>query len=134
VTLDAVVPSQLQLFAVAVLTAFVAWVVYLIRYHRLSLRDSLLWLLSTGTALLVALFPGLLTRAARALGVAVPSNALFAFAFLYILLNLLAMTVAISGNAARLRRITQECALLRAEIDALRRRRSDGGDVAETEP
>jgi hypothetical protein len=125
VTLEAHVPWQLQLFAVLVLGALVAWVVYLIRYHRLSLRDSLLWLLSTGSALLVALFPNLLTRAARGLGVEVPANALFAFAFLYILLNLLAMTVAISGNAARLRRITQECALLRAEVDALRRRQSE---------
>jgi hypothetical protein len=125
VTLEPDVPWQLQLFAVAVLGALVAWVVYLIRYHRLSLRDSLLWLLSTGTALLVAVFPDILTRAARGLGVAVPANALFAFAFLYILLNLLAMTVAISGNATRLRRITQECALLRAEVEALRQRQSE---------
>jgi hypothetical protein len=122
VTVEPVVSWQLQAFAVAVLTAFLGWVLYLVRYHRLSLRDSLLWLLSTASALGVALFPGVLTRVARAIGVAVPSNALFAFAFVYVLLNLLVATVAISGNAARLRRLTQECALLRAELRELARR------------
>jgi hypothetical protein len=122
VTVDAVLSWQLHAFAVVVLSAFLGWVLYLVRYHRLSLRDSLLWLLSTASALAVAMFPGVLTRVARAIGVTVPSNALFAFAFVYVLLNLLAATVAISGNAARLRRLTQECALLRAELDALRRR------------
>ena len=51
--------------------------------------------------------------------------ALFALAFLYVLLNLLSVTIAISGNAARLRRVAQECALLRAEVESLRARRKE---------
>jgi hypothetical protein len=113
---------ETRLIGGAVLAAFVGWVLYLVRYHRLSLRDSLLWLVSTGSALVVTAFPGLLGRAAEALGVAVPANALFGVAFLYVTLNLLATTVALSGQAARIRRIAQECALLRAEIAELRRR------------
>ncbi|HTP25795.1 MAG TPA: DUF2304 domain-containing protein [Anaeromyxobacteraceae bacterium] len=115
-------PLHLQLFAAAILVSFLAWVVHLIRYHMLSLRDSLLWLLSTTAGLVATIFPVTLRWTATALGITVPSNALFALAFVYVLLNLLAATIAISGNAARVRRVAQECTLLRAEIAALRTR------------
>lgn len=118
----AVMARELRIFAALVLLLFLAWVVRLIRAHRLSLRDSLLWFLSTAAALLVTLVPETLVWVSRALGVEVPSNALFALAFVYVLSNLLSVTIASSGNASRVRRLTQECALLRAEIQGLRAR------------
>ena len=113
-------PPKLQVFAAAALLLFLGWVVWLIRYHRLSLRESLSWLLTTLAALVVTIFPQLLRGLASALGIEVAANALFAFAFLYILANLLAMTIAVSNGATRVRRLTQECAILRAELEALR--------------
>lgn len=120
------IPFQLQAAAAVVLVVLLAWVVTLVRRQRLSLRDSLLWLLSTGGALVVTVFPSALWWLAHLLHVEVPSNALFALSILYLILNVLGVTVAVSGNAARLRRVAQECALLRAEVDALKRSR--GGD------
>lgn len=111
---------HMRLFAILVLLALLGWVARLVRHHRLSLRDSLIWLLSTLAALLVAVFPGILLWTARALQVEVPSNALFALTFVYVLLNLLSITIAVSNNAAHLRRLTQECALLRAELQLLK--------------
>jgi hypothetical protein len=119
---NVLLPLHLQFFACAVLVTFLLWVAKLIRQHRLSLRDSLLWLLSTTAALVVTIFPSVLQWIAALLAIEVPSNALFALAFVYVLLNLLSATLAISGNASRMRRLTQECALLRAEIDELRAR------------
>jgi hypothetical protein len=113
-------PRELQVIGAIVLVAFLGWVVHLIRDQRLSLRDSLLWLLSTSGALVVTLFPNLLRRGADLLSVEVPSNAIFALAILYLLLNLLSLTIAVSTGAARTRRLSQECALLRAELEALR--------------
>jgi hypothetical protein len=113
-------PLELQILACAVLAAFLAWVLRLVRAQRLSLRDSLLWLLSTGAALVLTLFPGLLQALARALAIEVPSNALFAAAILYLMLNVLSLTIALSGSASRARRLAQECALLRAEVERLR--------------
>lgn len=127
---DPLIPVHLQLIAAAVLLSFLGWVVYLIRYHRLSLRDSLLWLLSTTAALVATLFPSTLRWVAHVLGIAVPSNAVFALGFVYVLLNLLAATIATSAHAARVRRLTQECALLRGELEDLRERvdRMRGGE------
>lgn len=119
---DSVLAPGLRLFAAVVLALFLAWVVRLVRAQQLSLRDSLLWFLSTLAALVVTAFPDTLVWTTRLLRVEVPSNALFALAFVYVLLNLLSVTIAVSGNAARVRRLTQECAMLRAEIDGLRAR------------
>ncbi len=118
---ELLLPVPLHIFAVAVMLAFLAWVAHLIRSNRLNLRDSLSWLLSTAFALLLTLFPGILRGFASALHIQVPANALCAVAFVYVLLNLLALTVTISTQATRVRRLTQECALLRAHVEELRR-------------
>lgn len=115
-------PLELQVVACAVLLAFLGWVVRLVRSQRLTLRDSLLWILSTCAVLLMVLFPQLLARLARALAIEVPSNALFALAILYLALNVVSLTISLSHSAARARRLTQECALLRGELEALRAR------------
>ena len=126
---DLVTP-RVRVFAAVVLLLFLAWVMNLVRHHRLSLRDSLLWLVSTMAALAVALFPQLLVWTARALQIEVPANALFTLTFLYVLVNLLSITLAVSSSAARVRRLTQECGLLRAELQLLKdpARRDPPGD------
>ncbi len=113
-------PRELQVIGAAVLAALLAWVVRLVRTQRLGLRDSLLWILSTGGALLLVAFPGLLWSLTGMLGVKVPANALFALAILYVVVHILAGTLGASRHAERIRRLAQECALLRAELDALR--------------
>jgi len=120
------IPIELQVVSVAVLALFLLWVLQLVRTQRLSLRDSLVWVVSTALAAVLALFPGLLVWLSRALGFQVPSNALFGAAVLYLAVNVLVNTVTGSQSAARLRRVTQECALLRAEMEALKAKRGDG--------
>jgi hypothetical protein len=115
-----ILPLEVQLPSLAVQLLFLAWVVQLIRKQRLSLRDSLLWLLSTIAAILVTAFPRLLVAGAQLVGVQVPSNAVFGIGLLYVTLNVLSVTIAASSNAASVRRLSQECALLRAELDAMR--------------
>ncbi len=115
-----IVPIELRVVSVAVLVGFLAWVVRLVRTQRLSLRDSLVWVVTTLAATVVALFPGILARVAHLLGFQVASNALFGAAVLYLAVNVLVNTVASSQNAARIRRLTQECAALRAELEAAR--------------
>ena len=125
------IPLELQAVAIAVLLGLLLWVIRLLRRDRLSLRDSLLWLLSTGTALGLMAFPQGLRRIADLLGVEVASNALFALGFIYVLLNLLSVTIALSASAVRTRRLAQECALLRGEIEELRASLHDGSRSGE---
>ncbi len=116
-----ILPLSIQLVSLAVLLAFLGWVLWLVRSQRLHLRESLLWLVTTVGALAVTAYPRLLVAGARLLGVQVPSNALFGAGLLYLAVNVLAVTIAVSGDSARVRRLAQECALLRAELEELRR-------------
>ncbi len=120
------IPLEQRVLALAVLASFLFWVFRLVRTQRLSLRDSLLWVVSTLLAAGLVIFPALLAWATSLLGFQTPSNAIYGAAVLYLAVNVVFNTVAISMNAARLRRLTQECALLRAEIEALRASRHDG--------
>lgn len=110
------IPFRLQVAGVAVLVALLAWVLWLVRSGRVSLRESLSWVLSTLAAIVFTVRPELLAALAHALQIEVASNALFALAILYVLWNLMTLTIATSVNARKIRRLTQECAMLRAEL------------------
>ena len=117
---DPVLPLELQLLSLALLFAFFAWVIRLIRAQKLSIRDSLAWLLTTLLAITVTAVPSLLVAGARLVGVHVPANAIFGAGLLYVAVNVLSITIATSATASATRRLTQECALLRAELERLR--------------
>ncbi len=116
----AILPIEIQVVSLAILGAFSAWVGWLIRRQRLHLRESLAWLVTTTLAIAVTAFPGLLVAAANLVGIQVPANALFGAGLLYLAVNVLAVTISVSTTTTRVRRLAQECALLRAELDELR--------------
>jgi hypothetical protein len=119
---QAILPIEIQLLSLAVLVLFSGWVLWAIRTQRLYLRESLIWLLTTVAAIAVTAWPELLVRASRLIGVQVPANALFGAGLLYLALNVLAVTIGVSQNTTAVRRLAQECALLRAELAELRAR------------
>lgn len=129
-----VLPPELQLASLAVLGLFLAWVIRLIRSHRLGVRESLVWLLSTLAALALTAFPALLVRGAGLVGIHVPSNAVFGAGLAYLALNVLAVTLSVSSNSDRVRRLAQECALLRAELEALRAAATPGAAAGPPTP
>ncbi len=116
----AILPLEIQALSLAVLVVFSGWVLWLIRTKRLHLREALIWLLTTIAAIAITSYPALLVRAAGLIGIQVPANALFGAGLLYLAVNVLAVTISVSTNTTRVRRLAQECALLRSEIDALR--------------
>jgi hypothetical protein len=120
---EPLLPVAIQVISLAILLGFSAWVLWLIRTQRLHLRESLIWLLTTVAAIAVTAWPRLLQLAAHAVGIQVPSNALFGAGLLYLAVNVLAITISVSSNTTRVRRLAQECALLRAELEALREAR-----------
>lgn len=125
---EALLPVELQLLSLGVLFLFSGWVFWLIRTRRLHLREALLWLLTTLAAIAVTAFPPLLAWGAKLVGIQVPANALFGAGILYLVVNVLAVTISVSRNTVHLRRLAQECALLRAEVESLR------GQLSEKRP
>ncbi len=131
---EGILPIEIQALSLTVLLGFSVWVLWLIRTQRLHLRESLAWLLTTLAAILVTAFPGLLVWGARLVGVQVPANALFGAGLLYLAVNVLAVTISVSTSTTRVRRLAQECALLRADVEALRAELRAGEDVPAATP
>ncbi len=114
-----------------VIAAFVllAAVLELLRRGILRERFAALWLGVGVLLVLVAVFPGLLRGAARALGFEIPSNLLFFAAILFLLIVTVQLSYEVSRLEARTRRLAEELALLGTETTERRT-----GDQAGPDP
>jgi hypothetical protein len=103
------------LLAVFILT-FVTW---MLLTRRLREKYAVLWLVIGASVLIVGLFPGLLEGLTQALGVQLPSNLLFASAILLLLGVSLHLSWELSLAEDEVRRLAEESAILRADVDEL---------------
>ena len=97
----------------------VVLVVELVRRGRLKERYSLLWLFSGGVLLVLSLSRGVLEYLARQLGIFYPPSFLFLLAFAFLLLITLHFSVVLSGLSEKNKRLAQELALLRRDVELL---------------
>ena len=104
-------------FALAVLT----WIIALLLRRRLREKYAFLWLIVGVVILVLAIFPALLTGLAEILGVAVPSNLIFALAITLLVGVALHLSWELSLAEDEVRRVAEEVAILRTDLDDMRR-------------
>ncbi|HQR78594.1 MAG TPA: DUF2304 domain-containing protein [Actinomycetota bacterium] len=109
------------LLGVAASFGTVLFVIELLRRGILREKYAVLWLAVSAGLLLFALFPNLLTSLATALGFQVPANLLFLLSAVLLLLVSVQLSYEISRVESRTRRLAEEFALLRNEVEKLRR-------------
>ena len=105
-----------QIFVALIILAFLLYVVSKLRKEQIEFKYALVWLISGCIILLLAIFPGILTWMASALGVGLPLNLVF---FLGIIINLIisfALTVTYSKLKNMIYRVTQMNAILDNEL------------------
>ena len=106
----------------------------LIRRKRLMERYAILWLMAGLTVLVLALWKGLLTTLAHAAGISYLPSALFAVAFLFVLVMLVHFSMTISRLADQNTMLAQRLALLQQSLEQERAGagdpRSEGDAVA----
>ncbi len=100
--------------------ATLVFVVELLRRGILKERFAALWVLVAVGLLLLAIFPGVLEWFSDVVGVAVPANLLFVAGGFLLLVVSVQLSYEISALDARSRRLAEEVALLRFEIDEMR--------------
>ena len=86
-------------------------IVNLIRKRSLELKYALTWLFLGAGLLLAVLVPGLLDMLAVALGIYSPMNMVFFLGFLFSIVVIFALTMSLSNNSNRVRRMAQMIAL-----------------------
>jgi len=120
--------SQTRIVAAVIAIGFMAMILELIRRDRLQERYSVVWFVAGLGMLAGAVFPGLLTLVADAMGVRDTNVALFSIVLLLLLGLALNFSVIMSRQAAQITRLAQERALEKARAQA-----AEGRDAAPVE-
>ncbi len=104
----------------AVFAAFIL-VVVLVMLLRRQLREkyAILWLVIGLGLLVLSSFPVLLIQLTHALGVEVPSNLIFALSIVLLVGVCLHLSWELSRAEEEVRRVAEEAALLRADVDSI---------------
>lgn len=118
-------------FALIVVTLIV---VMLLR-RQLREKYAILWLLIGVTILVLSIFPSLLIGLSSFVGVAVPSNLIFALSIVLLVGVTLHLSWELSQAEDEIRRVAEEVAILRAAVESLSERAdAPGADDAESMP
>lgn len=108
--------GRIQIVVLVALLLYYVVLFYMLKKKRLSLRYTLLWLFSGIIMLVFAVFPKLLVWFSNVVGVAIPTNALFAvLLFCMIMLNV-SLTSIVSKQTEQIKRLTQSVALLEKRV------------------
>jgi hypothetical protein len=125
---------KIQLVSILVTAGMFGVVFELLRRKRLMERYALLWLFASAVLLALAIWKGLLTTVAHAIGIYYPPSALFVLAFGFILVMLLHFSLVISRLADQNKVLAQKLGLLQQRLDDRDAQEAAAAVEAEHEP
>jgi hypothetical protein len=124
-----------QRFEVIVLAVVVCALIFeLVRRKRLMERYAILWLVAGLTVLVLGVWKGLLTTLSHAVGIYYPPSALFAVAFVFVLVLLVHFSLTVSRLSDQNKVLAQRLALLQRRLEEAggMGRRTGGEQPAQT--
>lgn len=102
-----------------IVAAFILFIIGLLRRHQLREKYAVLWIVIGLGILSLVVFPELLFWAADFVGIQVPTNLLFAATLVLLLGVCLHLAWEMSRAEDRIRRLSEEVALLRLKVSHL---------------
>jgi hypothetical protein len=111
-----------RVIAIVVSLALAAVVLWLVRTRRLREEFTPLWMAAAFGLALLSLRFDLLQAITRAIGAWTPSATLFFLSLIFLSVLCLTYAVRLSRSGIQLKNLAQEVALLRCEMEELRRR------------
>lgn len=103
--------SKVRAIILVVLFISLVAIINLIRKRSLELKYALTWLLLGGALFVVIMIPGLIQKISSFLGIYNPMNMIFFLGFLFSLVVIFSLTMALSRNSIRVRKMAQKIAL-----------------------
>ena len=110
-----------QIFVALIILVFLCYVISKLRKEQIEFKYALVWLVCGVIILIMAIFPGILSWLASAMGIGLPLNLVF---FLGITVNLIisfALTVTYSKLKNMIYKVTQMNAILENELEQTKR-------------
>jgi len=106
-------------FFIALTVVILAGIVALLRSRRLKEKYAVLWVVVGVVLIVLAAWPGLLRRIADLFGIQVPANLLFTLAIVLLLAICLHLSLEISSQEDKIRRLAEEAAIARQQLERL---------------
>lgn len=106
-----------QVTVIIVVLLAMVYMINMIRKNRLEIKYALLWFVLGIGVIIFTCFPMLTTFAAKFLGIGQPVNLLFFAGFCFALLIIYSLSLAISRLSVRVKKLTQELALLQKKLE-----------------
>lgn len=120
--------TRIQILAILASLLLMSLTVELIRRKYLEEKYALVWLLTCIFFLLCSINLEILSFLARLTGILVPANFLFLLAFFFLVVICLSLTVVVSRESQRQRRLTQELSMLKFNLEEIKKRVGLGGE------
>ena len=102
---------KFRIITAAVLILGIVLIINMIRKRKLELKYSILWLILPTVILIIIAVPGSLNGMASMLGIYDAMNMVFFLGFVFVIVVIFSLTVALSRQGERIRELTQKIAL-----------------------
>lgn len=102
---------RLQVILLILFVSIFLFLINQVKKKAVALKYTLAWLLLDIALIVLTCFPNLLQVIASALGITSPMNMIFFCGFILALVIIYTLTVALSRNSDRIRKLAQEIAL-----------------------
>lgn len=108
-----------QIIMLLAVMCYFVLLILLLRKKMLNLKYGLLWIFSGVLMLILAIFPGILNSFSRLVGIAIPTNALFAVILFCVMIILISLTAIVSGLNNKVKKLAQTIAMLENRLRAV---------------
>lgn len=102
---------RVRIAVVVILVIGLVAIVNLIRKRSLELKYALAWLFLGAALLLAVIVPGVIDTLSEVLGIYNPMNMVFFLGFLFSIVVIFILTMSLSNNSNRVRKMAQKIAL-----------------------
>ena len=106
---------RIRVLFILLLIAVLIVIIGMVRKRKLELKYVLLWMGCDILLIILMIFPQIITWISDVLGIYSPMNAVIFLGFLFLLLIIFSLTVALSHATDEIRRLTQILAILPEE-------------------
>lgn len=113
------IPINLKITLIIAVCCYFILILIFLKRKALELKYTLLWLLAGGIMGLAVLFPQLLFRVTKFLGITGTMNGLYVLCIGFVLIILMALTSIVSKQTMKIRTLIQENAMLEKRVREL---------------
>jgi hypothetical protein len=109
----------LQIILIIGACVFFIYIINMVRLRKLELKYTLLWLFTSLSFIVMAVFPGIIVWIADLLHIKEPVNALFLITLFFLILIIFSLTVAIAVKSRSITTLTQEIGIIKLPISEI---------------